>query len=114
MINAHRAAVLLCLLAIAGHGALAGLVISSDNSDLCNSNMKDCSQRCPPPQNFVFMCSSGGTFSKPQSDCKCITPPPAGVVTDGSKLASGIDSQENLGLLGSTQQILQHSTSKLG
>jgi hypothetical protein len=54
-------------------------------SDLCNANMKECSQRCPPPQNFLFMCSSGGTFSKPQSDCKCITPPPVGVVTDGSE-----------------------------
>lgn len=79
-----KLALVVPLLLLAGHEALAGLVISTDSSDLCNSNLKDCSQRCPPPQNFIFMCSSGGTFSKPQSDCKCITPPPAGVVTDGS------------------------------
>jgi hypothetical protein len=37
------------------------------------------------PQTYLFMCNSGGTFSKPQSDCKCVTPPPAGVNTDGSE-----------------------------
>jgi hypothetical protein len=47
----------------------------------------------------MFMCSSGGTFSKPQSDCKCITPPPAGVVTDGSKLTRAVDNHGHWGLL---------------
>lgn len=37
-----RATAVLFLFLIAGQGAMAGLVISTDNSDLCNSNMKDC------------------------------------------------------------------------
>lgn len=73
------------LLLVAAQGALAGLIIENDNSDLCNSNLKECTQRCPLPQSFLFQCNSGGTFSKPYSDCKCTTPPPAGVNTDGSE-----------------------------
>jgi hypothetical protein len=80
-----RACVALLLLAFASSALAGGLVISTDNSDLCNSNLKDCTKRCPPPQTYLFMCNSGGTFSKPVSDCKCVTPPPAGVNTDGSE-----------------------------
>lgn len=76
----------LALLACSIAGANAGLVISSDSSDLCASNQKDCQKRCAMPQTYLFMCNSGGTFGKPMSDCKCVTPPPAGVNTDGSEL----------------------------
>jgi hypothetical protein len=81
-------AILIALLsvgALRATSAASGLVISSDSSDLCTANLKTCRTRCAPPQTYVFECSSGGTFSRPKSECKCITPPPAGVVTDGSE-----------------------------
>ncbi|KAF8065911.1 hypothetical protein HT031_002972 [Scenedesmus sp. PABB004] len=78
---------LACLAVLAlAPGALAGLIIENDGSDLCNSNLRDCTSRCAAPQSFLFLCNSGGTFNKPSSDCKCTTPPPAGVVTDGSAI----------------------------
>jgi hypothetical protein len=50
--------------------------------------LKTCTSRCALPQSFLFMCNSGGTFNKPYSDCKCVTPPPVGAQTDGSKWAA--------------------------
>jgi hypothetical protein len=83
--------------ALQATAAGSGLVISSDSSDLCTANLKTCRTRCAAPQTYLFECSSGGTFSRPKSECKCITPPPAGVVTDGSESLSGTGSVLVLG-----------------
>lgn len=71
--------------------ALAGLIIENDGSDLCNSNLRDCSTRCAAPQSFIFTCDSGGTFNAPQSDCKCTPAPPAGAMTDGGELLTSME-----------------------
>lgn len=72
---AARAAAVLLLFLVAGQGALAGLVISTDNSDLCNSNMKDCRwAHHKQPQSL-------GSSS---SSCCCLWCPPTSVMPDSS------------------------------
>lgn len=62
----------LVLLALS-HAAVAQ-IISSDSSDLCNSNLMQCQSKCVAPQTFAFSCNQGDNFAKPTVSCQCVQP----------------------------------------
>jgi hypothetical protein len=84
--SALKAALLLGLVALSS----AGIIMQSDQSQVCATNLRNCQQSCSPPPNFVFSCSSGGVFSSPTQQCDCVVTAPGTSVDGGEGPMQGL------------------------